>query len=214
MFLRLLFSQIMAEQLVDDHGIVSPWILDSLSYKDITVICDVITRTGGLEHLLKFISIFFPLLWIVNARNIFIPFYNFPLIIKLIRDVNIVAHGMISMVWLDNSNIIGEDTCIVDDRGDQNGCGSGRHCRERDSYGTRHRHNRLISSSKRWNGIFELVPFLAQKRSFLMKLLPMKIHGTPREMMVTMRFFPFLFQGVNMAFSEYIYCKKSNLLHE
>ena len=38
----------MAQKLVDDHGIDSPWTLASLSDKDITTICDLIRRPGGL----------------------------------------------------------------------------------------------------------------------------------------------------------------------
>ena len=37
-----------AEKLVYDQGVDSPWILANLSDKNITVICDVIRRPGGL----------------------------------------------------------------------------------------------------------------------------------------------------------------------
>ena len=40
MFLKLLFSQMVAEKLVEDKGISSPQTLASLSKKDITVISD------------------------------------------------------------------------------------------------------------------------------------------------------------------------------
>ena len=48
MFFNLGFSQVVAEKLVYDQGIDSPWILASLSDKNITVICDVIRRCGEL----------------------------------------------------------------------------------------------------------------------------------------------------------------------
>ena len=49
--------------------------------------------------------------------------------------------------------------------------------------------NRLISFWK-WSRILELVPFLAQKGSLLLMLLPVKIHGAQRDLMVATRFFP------------------------
>ena len=91
------------------------------------------------------------------------------------------------------------------------GWGGGRHCRKRDSYGTRCSCNRLIGSQKRWNEIFELAPLLAQKRGLLLKLSPVKIYGTSREIIIAI---PLLFQGVNIVFFVYIHSKKSNLLHE
>ena len=48
MFIRLLFSQMMAEKLVEDWGIYSPWTIASLSDDGITVIFVVILRPCGL----------------------------------------------------------------------------------------------------------------------------------------------------------------------
>ena len=48
MFLRIGFSQTVAMKLVGDQGIDSPLILASLSDEDITTICNVIRRPGGL----------------------------------------------------------------------------------------------------------------------------------------------------------------------
>ena len=48
MFLRLGFSQALVLKLVDDQEIDFPWTLVSLSDGDITAICDVIHRPGGL----------------------------------------------------------------------------------------------------------------------------------------------------------------------
>ena len=48
MLLRLGFSQMVAHKLVDDKGIDTLWTLASLFDEDITTICDVIKRPGGL----------------------------------------------------------------------------------------------------------------------------------------------------------------------
>ena len=48
MFLRLGFSQAVVLKLMEDQGIVSPWILASLSDENITAIGDMIHRPGGL----------------------------------------------------------------------------------------------------------------------------------------------------------------------
>ena len=46
-FFRLESSQTVALKLMEDQGIDSPWILSSLSDKDMTTICNVIRRPGG-----------------------------------------------------------------------------------------------------------------------------------------------------------------------
>ena len=48
MFLRLLFSQMVAQKLAEDQGINSSQILTSISDENITAICDAIRRHGGL----------------------------------------------------------------------------------------------------------------------------------------------------------------------
>ena len=113
---------------------------------------------------------------------------NFPLIIRFIADVHIVNWGMISMMWLENRNIISEDKCIMHGRGNQNGCRSGRHWWERDSCSTRYSHSWLISSWNRWSGIFELTSLFVWKGSLFLKLSLAKIHGAPREMMMVTSF--------------------------
>ena len=50
MFLRLGFSQAAVLMLVEDQGMNSPWTLASFSDEDITIICDMIYRPGGLVN--------------------------------------------------------------------------------------------------------------------------------------------------------------------
>ena len=44
MLLRLGFGQTVAQKLMDDQGIDSPWIIASFSHEDITSICNIIRR--------------------------------------------------------------------------------------------------------------------------------------------------------------------------
>ena len=48
MLLRLGLSQVVANKIVNDQEIDSPWTLVSLSDEDLTTIFDVIRRLGGL----------------------------------------------------------------------------------------------------------------------------------------------------------------------
>ena len=48
MLLRLGFSKMVAQKLLENQGIYSPWTLASLFNEDTTVICDIIRRPGGM----------------------------------------------------------------------------------------------------------------------------------------------------------------------